>query len=883
MRKSKNIQTGGRIREATWIFADGRLEDRELIEWALALGENQTTERDTLQELFEVRGPKVKEPYGLAWRCIFESWDRPATDDHAERYHLRREMQAGATQRETVRLIVDAVAPVMKVEAVRHYNALSGEAPSKRPTKLRHLLWARISSGERLKPEDIGLAQEIRRDFLVELGAALGTAVLSGLNMARDIGAIDDDMDISNWQVHRVYFVSPDQFVQGGGEPDRHSDGFAPSTKLLSSVVDRLAALDVVAAKRIVQSWDIERWPLFRRLWAAAARDGSLVDGAALGSFLAGLRDEEFWWFSSYPEIAEVRAVRWNDLSVDSRTAIEKRLLKGEPKKLFPRGLTAEEKVEYGNGRIKTELGRIRHAGGVISPRATRNLNSGGQDGDGGPPIAITHGFNPGVRMLSGRQTPGRDYSNSSRAELLAELATALASDGWDNESQNASEYIAQNASIILDGLEQRPTPAVARKVWQAFGYALRPKSRLGGNDTADDADTVALPVMRRACALIVAERDEVLAGAVRGLSSFMSSWDRLLADDPNFLVAWMRLWGHAVADTIAGEPFESPLADKVYNSAVGQLADALTGPFPPVSDQGDLERNPPWSFIMDAIASAPGNAAIAARYVLLGNLAYLSAAAPDWTARNLIAPLHGLDYASVEAELWESFANRWQPIPQITAPLVDDIVAAAIAADLPVTIRKDLAQVAVFAVLFDRAENRDPVFPVNLVAQILRMGGDAVRRSAVDAFEMFLRQDDTMPVAERFDVASAVFDGVWPKEVTLNSASVSEELVQFAAAAGSRYADAVELVSPYLTPFKCWSILDFRVYDPTQRDNEFMLINDTSSAAAFLEILDKSVGDEDGAVIPHDLEDGLTHIAGIAPKLERDTRFQRLRTLARR
>jgi hypothetical protein len=53
--------------------------------------------------------------------------------------------------------------------------------------------------------------------------------------------------------------------------------------------------------------------------------------------------------------------------------------------------------------------------------------------------------------------------------------------------------------------------------------------------------------------------------------------------------------------------------------------------------------------------------------------------------------------------------------------------------------------------------------------------------------------------------------------------------------------------------------------------------------AAAFLDVLEKSVGDADGAIVPDDLEDALNHISRLAPPLERDMRFQRLQTMVRR
>ncbi|TCB35472.1 hypothetical protein E0J20_37140, partial [Rhizobium leguminosarum bv. viciae] len=328
--------TERRINLTTRAFADGRLEDTAILEWAIELKPDQIAEREALRDLVEYQPKPVRDPYSLAWRCVFEYWERPDVETHREKYEIRRQLKGGGSPREMIRLIVDAVRPWLQIDTSKRLRALSGEAQPARPRHLKHLIYASISSGSRLMPADIGLQASEDRNFLFELATALNAALLAGLNLGHMIGSISKDMDVTNWQIHRAYFVPPDQYPDGGGEPDRHSEGFAPSTKLMFAVMERLSSLDLQAARRVIDNWDREGWTLYRRLWAAAARNPALVDSGEVAAFLIELSDREFWWASAYPEFAELRALRWATLSTDDQNCIEQRILRGEPAKLIP-------------------------------------------------------------------------------------------------------------------------------------------------------------------------------------------------------------------------------------------------------------------------------------------------------------------------------------------------------------------------------------------------------------------------------------------------------------------------------------------------------------------------------------------------------------------
>lgn len=876
-----NVET--RVRQATWAFADGRLEDVAVLEWAIALTAEQEAERSSLRDLFDQNIKSVREPFALAWRCIFENWQRPDVETNHDKFLIRRELKLGGTQREVIRLIVESVRPWLKIETSKRYRALSGEKVPKKPKHLKHLVWASISSGDRLTPQDIGLQDINDRNFLLELAAALNASLLSGLNLARMIGSISDDMDITNWQVHRVYYVPSSQFPEGGGEPDRHSDGFAPATKLMFAVTEKLASIDVEAARRVVLSWDTSGWKLYKRLWAAAARNPELVDADKVSAFLEGIDDAEFWWPGAYPEIAEVRAVRWNSFSSGSASRLERRLLRGEPAKLVPNTIEKADIPGYKARHMLIELQRIQAAGGSLSERATKWIQEANVEIENVPAVDVTHGFNQGVRLLHRGRTAAPSFEGIPNPKLLEELAKSLGDSGWDDKSQNASEFIGQNASIVLELLERAPDLTVAAKIWQALGYSFRPADLNARPDSASNDDKAKIPVAIRACNAIVNERPQVLSEAISGLASFMTSWDRLLSDRDEFHNAWLALWPFAVEKTNELEEPSSPLSERAYASPVGQLVLALISTCPRIRTGDDPMSQGLWPKILSAIADTTGEARLNAQYVLVRDVGYFYAAAPHWAEKTLLDPLKASHGDAEALDLWEGFASGQLPQREVLAELAQPIVAAAISKEVSGKVKGDLAERVMWSILLDREEGTASVVPLRLAQQMLRIGGDDVRRDAIRALQEFLKRNDKLDENARFALVKSVFHDVWPKELTLSSRAVSEALAELPAAAGAMYAQAVEIVLPYLTPFDCWSLWDYGVLDHDEEGKKFKPIDNAAQASAFLSVLDRTVGGEEGAIIPHGLEDALRHITQLAPKLEKDVRFQRLLTLSRR
>lgn len=882
MRNVQLSDTDARIAHNTRAFALERLTDREFLEWARLLRSDQVAERAALREVLDFRIKDLAEPYAQAWRYLFEFWDAPFAETSYDRLLLKRDLKSRASQSETISLIVSAVRPWIRLESARKYEAF-GHKRAKNPKTIGDIFWVSMEGGEPLTPDELDLKNNDDRDFLFELALALNASLLSGLNQARSIGMIAGDADATTWLVHRVYFVPPDQYPEGGGEPDRYKKGFAPTTKLLFATVEQLAKIDTKAALRAISSWDVDRWKLYKRLWAAAARGASLVDASEVADFLVNLDDREFWWTDAFPEFAELRALRWSSLPDRVRKRLERRLIKGEPPARLMKRLGKEQALQAVLRRSTIEMQRIKIAGGELSETANNWLeNARSAQAPQVPVTAVTQGFSVGVRTVVEDTVSDPTFDHIPSSRLIEELARHLSDEGWDSKGRAASEFIGRNPSLMLDLLSDPAYTPARAKVWQALGYSFRPVDINATRATATPEDIALVPTAFRMCTLITSTDTKILDAALSGLTSWISTWDRLLNGEDTYIRAWLTLWPLAVVQTNRSPKTDTPLRDRSFSTPVGNLVDGFIRAIPNFKP-GALAREP-WSDVLVALAEATGEAALQACYQLMMFFDYFWSADRDWVKKQLLAAL--VDAKASSLELWQAFAETEHlPAREVLREVGSRMIEVAAGSELPGDIRGALAQRAIFATIIDMRDGQPAVIPSALIQQMLRIGGDTVRARALRAMKKYLKDAGgaAQPPADRFALIKELFENVWPKELTLSSPTLSYALADFPAAAGPKFADAADLILPFLAPFQCWSLWDYGVLDRSESGNKIGCVDTPRDAAAFLAILDKTVGSEEGAVIPNGLDRALRHISERNPRLENDVRYQRLLTLSRR
>ena len=276
---------------ATIAFLKTRLSESSTVDWAVRLAPSQRLERMAIEHLLDnpESGP-LSEPWASTWRLIEESWSSPPRERGPSTaiYGIRDRLRMGDRSGALIKKIVKLVAPGLSVEPIDSWRWKFTKKPA-RPAGFEHLISAKLTSGDLVDLDVLGLADLSDASFLKALASALEAAVMYGLGIARRLGW---DGDRRFWQLGglgRVYYMAAAPRAGGRKDPDAFHHGIAPAVKLLSAVVYRIGEINGTDAVSLIQRWKLMEDPIHLRLWAAAAQDARLVDSGQVQSFLSNL------------------------------------------------------------------------------------------------------------------------------------------------------------------------------------------------------------------------------------------------------------------------------------------------------------------------------------------------------------------------------------------------------------------------------------------------------------------------------------------------------------------------------------------------------------------------------------------------------------------
>lgn len=354
------------VYNVTSSFLKGRLEEQATIDWALGLRPNDMIKRFALLDLLDrLDGKRIGEPWRSAWRLIEESWSKPPIDEHnPKEYFIKERLHSGERSGAIIAQIVELVEPRLKVEPLPTYHR-ENKNPRKKPKLVGELLFTRLTSRKMFDPAIFGLNGITDAQFLKFLASALDFAVTNGLDIARRIGW-NGKRDFGRpGSLYRIYFVPP-PYLHGGYEPDKFHRGIAPSTKLLNAVLSRLVEVDISCAQEFVRRWKLTGSPVYTRLWSSLSRDPRVTPADEVGAFLLSSTNKLFWGVNDYPEIAEIRAVRFSEFAPHVQTALTARIRKKPPREHWSKKVGASEVKRAQVYWAVRELRRIEVAGACL-------------------------------------------------------------------------------------------------------------------------------------------------------------------------------------------------------------------------------------------------------------------------------------------------------------------------------------------------------------------------------------------------------------------------------------------------------------------------------------------------------------------------------------
>jgi hypothetical protein len=903
---------------ATIAFLDKRLAEQGTIDWALKLKSEDRIERIAIEDILNRLGASdLTEPWVTAWRLIEESWASGTTnrEDGTTIYGIQKRLRTGDRSGALISTIVDLVTPKLKVEPIDAWRWNYVKKP-RVPKTVEHVLSASLTSGELIDLNLLELGNLTDVQFLTSLARELEAAVHYGLNLA---GRLGWDGPGRLWQLGdlaRTYYVSPTPRNPEDEDPDAFHYGIAPSTKLLHSVVSRIADIRPHSAQPFVRRWSTEISPVHVRLWAAMARISTLVSADDIASFLKSTDDRQFWDLHVFPEIAELRAVRFSEFDLQSQQLIVARIKKGPPRNHWPR---KADKAKVANARLYSairELKRIETAGGVLPYQAKTWLDARLVQFADLAAMTIDEGFPESPSVESVAANPDNRFDSLAGAARLRALETALAAyrGGWDDDpAERANDWINQQdrtSAVLVDFEGAGDGGNDFPKVWNHFGWAHRPTVRSG--DSAPNAEL--LTEASRVLSLLNQLSETTLSAAIEGICAWLDAWEKHVVRLPMLLAVWLRIWPLAVEATNR-RPEETEEADlsvtartdddrepmdlDTLNTPAGKLVGVFLAACPSLSPGsqtfalGSVERQ-----MRDLVIEADGRSGLIAKHRMIEALPYFLRADREWAQEHLITPLLNDDGAALA--LWRAVARRThfsEVLKIIGIPMAQRATDLRLGRET----RRRLVFSLVIESLHAFRENRAPAVPNPRIQQMLRMLDDEVRAYAANAVEQFVRElsakgtpkesrdgaqaGDPQSGAVLFHSAASPFlREVWPQERSLATPGVSGALADLPAAAGDAFVEAVDTISRFLVPFECWSMNNYGIYGNVGDTKKLaLIIDDQAKAQALLKLLDLTVGTSEGAVIPLDLTDALDQIRSVMPSLADSPVFRRLSTAARR
>jgi hypothetical protein len=875
------------------LWVRNRLGEEETIKWAITalkqipgeLGTNTVGLFDSLNDQAQASteiSPATKKVWSLLNTVAKESAHREALFVIHE---TRQRIKDGSLRAEHIDQLIDSFRPRLKASEPSP-RVTTDEGVTDDP-----LRWVRWSFESLIRPADgssSALTQSglkrIPSDLLNRLVEKGTSALKDALLLARDIGWIGADRDFPNSLVRRVFSPGIAASEQKSGSEDRDlddlNDDFVPLVRLLSTSLDLLAGKSIEAAANIAETWRKEFGGLFLRLFAFAAWNPKLVSGWKVAAFLENIDDHSFWRWLAFPEIASLRAIRWDALPKAIRSKIEGRLLAG-PSNLAFRTTEAipEATIKYHRDH---ELARLVDAG-LDVPNEFRRLVEARRADDTAFPskvFKIEYGL-PGARAIFLPKGDSDRFSEVPNEKLLAALAEPrkefLFNRGSDAE---AFARTANGKRRILDTLDiTNEDDSNSELAWQLLLSGPQEKS----DDTNSDRE-----IAQRTAQIALNLPSELFQRLAGNLCYWLDYADSYV---PNFECAdqlWLALLPHAAAKANKEEEKVDAattidLTMAALNEPLGHLLSMYLRRCPTIPDTKAERPQLPANFT-NALKTLSGRAKELLVNHIATSLNYFSYVDKSWANEAVIEPMTKDD--QVSERIWEAFGKygRVAP-PDVWARLQPFHFRRLGSMKLSPEAKRRLTEMCVVIWAWSKDPKSRYMIDVANFRLALGLSGDDVRRSAAWQFSLFFRgkrddeSDDRQHPGRLWRrLGPKFFEDVWPLEPTLQSGGTAHNFARIPAEVGSEeFANAVSTVLPYLMPFEVWAVLTEFGFDPEKSETEKIILNHSEQ---MLTLLAACISEQQRHGV-YDLKKILDHIASANPALARDRRMRILQKMA--
>ncbi len=447
-------------------------------------------------------------------------------------------------------------------------------------------------------------------------------------------------------------------------KPSLH--GWTTLIGLAREAYEVLTRLDPERTRGLIGAWRAVPYPVFRRLFLYAARQGGLVEAAQVLQILRADPRKWVWAVSTRVEFFACLPWLWENLDATGREVVVSMLLEGPPRAMFRADLRTDEWEEVRDHSTWERLARLRRAGVALQGAAAERLRQIEEDHPAWRLTGAEHEDFP-TWIETGWGLP-TDF----RVEALLGLG--------DNEILQVLQRHQQNRGGLLDAWRRAVEQDRARGVGllgrllqdgylepEVWSQGLSALHELGEDSGLRE---LVLGLLERLPTELIRD-DRIVRPVVSALHAASDKVEDTLR--PRVLAVWDAVLPLALS--IATMNSNERVTDAI-NHPTGVLAEALFLVLRSRSVERGRGIEDKVRARLEQVIAAQGNAARLGRVIVASRLPLLHDLDPEWTQDQVI-PL--FDWSNPEEAMgaWQGYL--WSPWlrPPLWAAIKDHFLAA--------------------------------------------------------------------------------------------------------------------------------------------------------------------------------------------------------------
>ncbi|MCW5115585.1 SIR2 family protein [Burkholderia cenocepacia] len=739
--------------------------------WAAAQIPLHSRVRRNIEKLLIHEANRFTPVVRLGWRILLRSWQQTVVDPDTEKYAIENIAKHDGWSAPLVRDAISLYNPYRSVGRSYTRKPPDGSAD----LRLGDILSVGV---EYPRPHE---AIEIPADWLQYAAQLFRQNLEHAVELEREHADLD-------------YLYLNSIRADVGDELDEHSHGLTGQVICFVNLIDKLATVDLAAARDEVFHWTAGD-PVFTRLriWACGRSDITQPEEA--GRMLLELDDENFWRHAQERDLLFALRDRWNELPCSTIQQIEERLCYGA----VPFGEHREDRERlialHRLDRIQWLANqgiafKIDHAAVIASLRASApDWTEESAEHTAMPTVSKVHGI-------------VADYSSQSLEKLpLSEVLEK-------SQELGAPRFGEGVMRRPFDGLAaNRPARALSAITNAAKGGKFYPwawGALLYADVQSQQSSRLLTTVGHRLARLSPPQLAEVMHPASEWLRTRS---ERLLSECPKvFDLVW-----NALVDTLKTAPgigarqvTDRRWVDESINSTAGRMLETWFNS--PRFKGATQETGLPASDLrkLDQMLNLLGEHRQHAIVLIASRLRWLFHVSPDWTRDQVLPIATGTDEQS--QAFWAGYLWTGSvPQPPLHSLLKPTLISLAWQADLPRNETTRLAGILLASWGHGGPDTKaDECISDVELREILIHARDDLRMSVLWHLQQWVRAPES-PFPGRL---VQFLSSVWPRQRALRTAALSGKLVDIALSVPARFSEIIPLILQRLVPLRPHSVL---------------------------------------------------------------------------